>query len=322
MTATAAPPDLPTSPLAPALRHVLLAGVLGWVTALAGGPVVAASTLGGWSAVAVTLAGTAGISSLLAVALDRMAGPATVGRAGSVLRGCLVGLLGTAAVAGVALWVLQSPSDTADAVVGLPVPLLAASAAVPFAAVAALQWPGIVRITAAVLLVVAGAAVVIPAGQRAEEGNLAERILTEVGTLEHPWVADLDGYQNAVPQHTGSPLIWTPLEADSGRPDEELLLFRDLALDPAESDPCAAPFVRTPAGDATVTSCVQVRDGLYLRTADSGQELVRHDADVRIGVVAGPDVPVAVLEETLASARPMTDDEYETWLDEGMTPGW
>ncbi|RBY94353.1 hypothetical protein DQ244_03230 [Blastococcus sp. TBT05-19] len=98
--------------------------------------------------------------------------------------------------------------------------------------------------------------------------------------------------------------------------------FRDQAVDPAVADPCAPSSAWTPGGDQPVLSCTLVRDDRYLRRTEGWQELARSDADVRVGVMGPPGVPLTVLEEALAAARPMTDDEYATWLDEGPTPGW
>ncbi|NEK87729.1 hypothetical protein GCU60_18480 [Blastococcus saxobsidens] len=319
MTAAAPPTELPTSTLRRALGHVVLAGVLGVFAGMAATPLLGASLFGRWPAVLIAAAVVVCLSTVAAAALDRAAGPGALGRPGAVLRGVVVGGLGSAAAMGVALWAIQTPSDVADV---LPVPLRFAAVALPFAVLAGLQWPGAVRIGTAVLLVAGTAAVVVPAGTAAVEEGQAERIATEVGTTEHPWVSEVDGYRLSASQVTGSPLIWTRLERDDLRPDAVLWLFRDQPVDPATSDPCAAFSLWTPGGDQPITSCTQVGDGAWLRGTGSWQELARFDADVRVGVTADPGVERAVLEAALDAARPMTDAEYETWLDEGMTPGW
>lgn len=297
-----------------ALAHVVLAGVLGVVAGVLGAPVVMGATFGGWPAIGVAVTILAALASLAATALDRAAG---AGRPGSVVRGLVVGGLGTLIAVAGAFAALQA--DASDL---LPVPLRFASAALPFAVLAALQWPGVVRTVTGVLLVVGGGTVLVTSGMRAAEDERAQRVLTEVGTLEHPWVTELDGYRLGPSQVTGSPFIWTALEPVDGPADAELSLFRDRAVDPDESDPCAAFSFYTPAGDNPTTACRRVGDRLWWRSTGSWQELARHDSDVRVGVMAQPGVPLEALEAALSAARPMTDDEYERWLDEGLTPGW
>jgi hypothetical protein len=322
VTATAPPTELPTSPVPRALGHVLLAGVLGVVAGVLATPLLVAALFGGWPAVVIAAAVVVCVSGAAAAALDRAAGPGALGRPGSVLRGAGVGGLGSAAAMALALWVWQSPSDVADGVTRLPEPLLFGAVGVPFAVLAALQWPGVVRIVGGVLVVAGTAAVVVPGGMRAAEEQQTQRIVTEVGTTERPWVSEVEGYQLSASQATGSPLIWTRLEREDVRPDAVLWLFRDQPVDPAASDPCAAFSLWTPGGDQPITSCAQVGDGLWLRGTGYWQELARFDADVRVGVSADPSVDRAVLEAALDAARPMTDAEYDTWLEEGLTPGW
>jgi hypothetical protein len=188
---------------------------------------------------------------------------------------------------------------------------------------AALQWPGVVRIAGAGVLVAATAAVVVPGGMRAAEQQHEERVLTEVGTLAPPWVTGLDGYRVGASQVTGSTLIWTLLEPVDPTRAVELSLYRDEPVDTAvRGDPCAAPWLWTREQSATVTACGEVGEDLWLRSYDVTQELLRLRDDVRIGVTAPPGVPPAVLEAALDAARPMTDAEYDTWLEEGLTPGW
>ncbi|WP_166533586.1 hypothetical protein [Blastococcus xanthinilyticus] len=306
----------PTAGPARALLHVLLAGLLGILSALVGAPVVIASTFGGWTAVLVALAVVTAVACALAVALDRTAGPGGCGRPGSLSRGIALGLVSSGAVAVLGYVALQE--DIGD---GLPVMLRYAAAGLPFAAVAGLQWPGVVRIVTAVVLVGATAAVAIPHSQHEAREVHAERVVTEVGTTEPPWVTEADGYRLSASQVTGTPLIWTRLERADLRPDAVLWLFRDDPVNTAAADPCAATSLWTPDGDQPMTSCGIVRDGVWLRASAGWQELARYEADVRVGVTAAPEVPVPVLEQALAAARPMTDDAYAVWLDEGLTPG-
>ncbi|MGY1885792.1 hypothetical protein ACI799_10880 [Blastococcus sp. SYSU DS0753] len=307
----------PTASPVRALLHVLLAGGLGILMAVVGAPVVIASLFGGWTAVGIAVAVLTAVACGLAVAVDRTAGPGGCGRPGSVLRGVTLGVVASGAVvvlAGVALRL-----DVGD---GVPVLLRYAAAGLPFAAVAGLQWPGVVRIVTAVLLAGCAAAVLVPRGTEAAQDAQQQRILTEVGTTDHPWVTAVDGYRVSASQATGSPLIWTRLERADHRADAVLWLFRAQPVDPAAADPCAATSLWTPGGDQPMTSCTALGDGRWLRSSGYWQELVRFDPDVRIGVTADPVVALPVLEAALAAARPMTEDEYETWLDEGLTPGW
>ncbi|WP_139228902.1 hypothetical protein [Blastococcus tunisiensis] len=310
-------PERPTASVAPALGHVLLAGVLGVVVGLAGAPVLLASLFGGLVAVLCAALLVAGVATALAVGLDRTAGPGGTGRPGSLGRGLAVGGLGSAAAMGLAWWGLEA--DLGDS---LPVPLWYTAAAAPFAVLAALQWSGVVRIVTAIALVSGAAAVVVPAGLRAADEHYTQRIVTEVGTIEKPWVTEVVGYRLGASQVTGSPLIWTRLEADDGRADSGLWLFRDRAVDPGLPDPCAAFSFWTPGGDQPLTACTPLGDGRWLRTSETWQELTRLAPEVRTGVSAAPTVPLPVLEAALAAARPMTDAEYDTWLEEGLTPGW
>ncbi|MGY2065533.1 hypothetical protein [Blastococcus sp. SYSU DS0619] len=294
---------------------MLFAWVAGTLSAMLAAPLVIGSMLGGWTTALVALAVVVTAVCALTVALDRTAGPGGCGRPGSLARGITLGVVASAAVAVLAYALMQE--DAGDTI---PVLLRYAVAGLPFAAIAGLQWPGVVRVVTAVALVGVIAAVAVPRAQQAVQEDRSQRVTTEVGTSALPWVTEVDGYRAELPQVTGSPLIWTPYASAAGDPG--VWLFRDDPVDPAASDPCAATSLWTPGGDQPMTSCTAVRDGVWLRTTDGWQELARHDADVRVGATAGPEVPVPVLEQALAAARPMTDEEYATWLDEGLTPGW
>ncbi|MCF6745135.1 hypothetical protein E9529_12790 [Blastococcus sp. KM273128] len=310
-------PDGPAAPSAvQQLVHVLLAGGLGVLAAVVGAPVLAASLFGGAAAVLAALGGIVALVAAAAVALDRLAGPGGYGRPGSALRGAVLAVVSTAIVvvlAGVVVRLERAPD--------LPVLLWYAAAGLPFAAVAGLQWPGRVRTATAVLLVVSTAAVGFGWGRAVLQDVRAERIRTEVGTTERPWTSEPGGYRARLPQATGSALVWTRLSPVDGA-GPQLWLFRDDPVDPAAADPCAVPSLRTPDGDQPVIACRSVRDGVWLRETDGWQELTRYGTDVRVGVAAPAAVAVPVLEEALAAARPMTGAEYESWLEEGLTPGW
>src|SRR3712207_6249685 len=157
---------------------------------------------------------------------------------------------------------------------------------------------------------------------QAEDG-IRDIGVTGVQTCALPisWVSEVEGYWLSSSQITGSPLVWTRLEAEDGRPDSVLWLFRDRAVDPATTDPCAATSLWTPGGDQPVTGCTALGDGTWLRTSATWQELARFGPEARVGVTAAPTVPREVLEEALGAARPMTDAAYETWLDDGLSPG-
>ncbi|WP_116449896.1 hypothetical protein [Blastococcus litoris] len=315
MTAPATERLVPTA--VRALRHVVLAGVLGVLVAYLGTPVLVASLFGGVLGMLLGVVVVIAVGSVLAFALDGAVGPGALGRAGSGARGFVVGGLGSAAAIGLALLALRT--DLADV---LPVPLRYAAVAVPFAVLAALQWPGFLRNATAVALVSGAAAVVVVGAVQAGGESRTERIATEVGTTEKPWVSEVEGYTLSDSQVTGSPLVWTRLEAADGRPGSVLWLFRDQAVDTTTSDPCAATSLWTPGGDQPLTGCTPLGDGTWLRTSATWQELARFGPEVRVGVTAAPTVPRRVLEEALAASRPMTDAEYDTWLDEGLPPGW
>ncbi|SDF28388.1 hypothetical protein SAMN05660485_02977 [Blastococcus fimeti] len=317
MTATPHSTELPAPRGGLAVGHVVLAGLLGLLAAVVGAPLLGASLFGGWPAVMVSAGGLVCLSSAGAAALDRAAGPGAVGRPGSVVRGLVVGGLGSAVALAGAFWGLHS-----DVVDRLPVPVLVAAAALPFPVLAGLQWPGAARAVSSVLLVGGVAAVVVPGALQAAEEEQTERILTEVGTLEHPWVSEVEGYRLGPSQATGSPFIWTDLDPVAGPAEDGLQLFRDRPVHAGEPDPCAQFSFYTPEGDHPMTACTPLGDRTWLRSTGSWQELSRHDPDARVGVMARPGVSLEALQEALDAARPMTDDEYESWLDDGLTPGW
>ena len=313
------------SPLGRALLHLLLAGVLGVIALVACGPFVVASSLGGSGAVLLALAIVAAVVSGLAVGLDRVAGPGSLGRAGSVVRGLTVGLLGTVGVAALAWVVLRQ-----DMGAGLPIPLRVAPAALPFAALAGLQWPGAVRIVTALAVIAAGAVVAVPRTVDAARENRTASIVTEVGTTAHPWVTEVDGYDAETPQVTGSELIWSTYRRADGSPEPALHLFRDggttLAID---GDPCVFLGWWTPDGDQPTTSCTAIGEQRWHRTSEGWQQLLERRDGEWVGVAGPLDAPAPLLEQALMNARPMTDDEYDAWIEEVFTsgpgrssPGW
>ncbi|MGY1650949.1 hypothetical protein [Geodermatophilus sp. SYSU D01119] len=299
-----------------ALRHVALAAVLGAGTALAGTPLVVGALFGGWPVLLPVLGVLVAAVSALAVALDRAAGPRAEGSAG---RGVAVGVLGTLGV--VVLAVVAIAADL-DAV--LPVPLRYAAAGLPYAVVAALQWRGPVRVVTAGLVAVAVAAVAVPAVVDASRRHAEERVRAEVGTTAHPWVTDVDGLRQGTPQATGSDLVRTPYRPADGALEPELWLSRGDGPAPGTgapvADPCAAREVLTPAGYQPVGSCTPAGEDRWLRTAGTWRELLTRDGPTWIGVTTTSGAPLALLEEALERARPMTDDEYDAWLDEVLPP--
>jgi hypothetical protein len=115
--------------------HVVLAGVLGVVAAVVGAPLIAASLFGGGRVFLLVVAMVVTGVVVAAVVLDLVVGPRRGGPLGSVLRGVVLGVLGS--LAGVVLAFAAVRFGWAN---GLPVPLRYAAAALPFAALAALQW--------------------------------------------------------------------------------------------------------------------------------------------------------------------------------------
>jgi hypothetical protein len=289
---------------------VALAGLLGVLAAVVAAPFVAGSLFGGGTVFAITVLVVVCIVSAAAVGLDLAAGPTRGGHGGSVLRGILLGVLGTVGAVVIAFAALRFGWAR-----GIPVPLAYASAALPFAAVAALQWRGVVRIVTATALLVAAAIVAVPLLQREVADSTEQRIVTEVGTTEHPWVTEIDGLEGRSPQTTGSGYIPTPYV----RPGETLPTVSLMVLPEAVvpgGDPCAGEFF-TPEGTFVATSCSSDDGVTWFRVADtSWQQLVTRVDGTWLGAAARPDVPRALLEEALRNARPMTDDEYDSWLDE------
>jgi hypothetical protein len=322
---TAPVPTAPPSQTARALQHVLLAGLLGVLATLALGPFVVGALFGGAGMVVLALLVIAAVVTAAAVGLDRIAGPGALGRDGSLERGLALGVLGTLAVAGLAWVVLQEQIGE-----GLPIPLRFAMAALPFMALAGLQWPGAVRVVTALVLIGSGAAVAIPNWVGAVHQDRTALLDTEIGTTAHPWVTEVEGFEGESPQATGSELIWTRYRPADGDTEPVLQLFRDLGttLDFA-GDPCAATSWSTPEGDQPMTSCTPAGERLWRRTTDDWQQLLERREHEWVGVTAPLDAPEPLLEEALANGRPMTDDEYDDWLDEYFTsgpgrgaPGW
>jgi hypothetical protein len=314
-----------TPPIARALGHVLLAGVLGVFAAVAAGPFVVASLFGGPVAVLGALAFATAVVTAVAVGLDRSVGPGALGRPGSLARGLALGILGSVALAALA-WVVFAE----DIGSGLPVPVRYSTAALPFAALAGLQWPGVVRIVTAVAVLGTGAAVVVPQAVDSAREDRTASIVTEVGTTAHPWVTDVDGFRGDSPQATGSELIWTPYRPAAGGSDPVLHLFRDDVTPPAlDGDPCSVSGWWTPEGDQPTTSCIPVGADRWWRTSDRWKQVLERRDGEWVGVAATTGTPAALLEDAVADARPMTDDEYGDWLDEYFTtgpgrqsPGW
>ncbi|WP_344689591.1 hypothetical protein [Blastococcus jejuensis] len=295
--------------VARALVHVVAAGLLGVVAAMTAAPPIMVSLFGGVVAVLVTVVVVIAVVAGLAVALDRAAGPGLNGRAGSVNRGVLLGVAGCV-IALAIVFIAFRTGHASD----LPVPLRYATAAVPFAAVAALQWPGPVRIVTTVVLVTTAAVVGIPwAQERAAAGREAD-IRAQIGTTARPWVTEITGLRGGAPQTTGSEWLSTPYTAD-GDPQPVVRLVRVPSTVAAGADPCGGQFF-PPGSEYDLTSCTETAAGVWSRVADPyRQQLVTRLGGTWISAEADVDVAPALLAEALAHARPMTGDEYEAWLD-------
>ncbi len=297
-------------PLLRALLHVVLAWGLGVCAGLLGTRALVASLFGGPVALLLTCGVPTAVVAALAVVLDRAAGPGAAGRSGAVVRGTAVGVLGTATVLVLAWAAIRADVDSV-----LPVGLRYAAAGLPFAAVAGLEWPGAVRVLTALAVVGSVAVVAVPRAAEAQRQAQADAVGTEVGTTARPWVTEVDGFRGRSPQHTGTDLLWTPyLPADGASAPVLWLSRQGDAWVPA--DPCTATAVWTPEGDQPTTACTRVDGDRWLRTTDLWQELLTRRDGVWVGVTAPRDIPRALLDQALAGARPMTGDEYETWLDE------
>ncbi len=295
------------------LAHIGLTGLLGIAGAVIGAPVVVASLFGGGTTFLITLTVVVAVVSVLAVALDRATGPRRGGSGGSVLRGLTVGVLGSAAVV-----VIGFASVRLGVASVLPVPLRFAAAALPFAVVAALQWPGMVRRVTAVVLVVTAAVVVVPRVLGASAEQRREAIVRDVGTTARPWVTDIDGLDGLAPRTTGSEYLWTDYVVD-GEPTPVVSLLRMPNAAAMGGDPCRGMF-HTPEGTVEASSC-RSADGVTWEREDGidWRQVVRRVDGTWLGATARPDVPERLLEEALRNARPMSDDEYEDWLDAILT---
>ena len=270
------------------LAHLVGAGLLGILGAFVGAPVVIAGLFGGPGTFLAALAVVTTVISAAAVGLDSATGPDRDGRAGSIVRGVVLGVVGTGTVAVLAFTALRQ-----DIVDGVPVVLRYAAAALPFVAIAGLQWRGLVRIVTAVVLVVTAAAVGIPQGQKAVQGHREAEIRTEVGTTARPWVTRVDGLESRAPQTTGSGYIWSSSADETGTPVVQLLRMPDDVV--PDGDPCAGPFY-TPEGDFPVTSCAGGDGGTWLRSsAPYWQQLCRQVDGTWLGATARPDFPEDVL---------------------------
>ncbi|WP_222192349.1 hypothetical protein [Modestobacter italicus] len=287
---------------------------LGVAVSLVGTPLVIASSFGGTTHVLIALGLLTVAAVGLAIGLDRVTGPDDADSTGSFLRGLSVGVLGTGGAALFGVAVLQ-----ADLRAVLPDPLLLAAAALPFPVVAGLQWPGVVRRGTTLVLLIGAGASVATWYPDARQGWQDDRVLTEVGTLSRPWVTQVDGFRGQSPQHTGSELIVTPYVPVDGGPTEGFELFRD-ASTAVQGDPCTA---RTAPGSTigeTVTSCRQVAPDRWSYTTAYSEVLLSRREAAWVGVTAAPGTPPGLLDAALAPARPMTEDEYDAWLDE-VLPG-
>jgi hypothetical protein len=298
----------PRGPVVGPLTHMAGAGLLGIVGTFVGAPAVIAGLFGGWPAILGAVAVVTAVVAAAAVALDTAVGPDRGGRAGSIARGLTLGVGGSLTVAVLAFVGLYQDLDGI-----LPVPLRYAAAALPFVAIAGLQWRGAVRISTAVVLVATAAVVGVPRALDTAQQHREADIVTEVGTTARPWVTRIEGLDARAPQTTGSGYLWSASVDDGGTPIVQLLRMPDEMV--PDGDPCTGGFY-TPEGDFPVTSCRTADGGTWLRSSDPyWQQLVRRVDGTWLGATAKPDVPESLLEEALRNARPMTDDEYDDWLD-------
>ena len=245
----------------------------------------------------------------LAIALDRTVGPGLGDTDGSINRGTLLGVAGCVTVLVLGWTALQN--DIGDDV---PVLLRFAAAAPVFAAIAALQWPGVLRWVTATVLVAVGAVVVVPRWQDSIAEDRNEKIALEIGTTARPWVTEIEELEGLAPRATGSEYLWTDYVAE-GDPTPVVSLLRIPNSGAMGGDPCRGVF-HTPEGTLETTSCTSA-DGITWRreSAEPWQQLVRRVDGTWLGATARPDVPERLLEEALRNARPMSDDAYDDWLD-------
>jgi hypothetical protein len=307
------PTPVRTPPIVRGLAHVLLAGLLGMVATMFGAQVVIAGLFGGYLALILGVLVVIAAVSGLAIALDRAVGPGVGCTDSSVNRGTLLGVAGCTLVLALGWTALQR--DIGDDV---PVLLRYAAAAPVFAAITALQWPGVLRRVTATALIGVGAVLLVPRLQGPTAEDRRETILLEIGTTARPWVTEIDGLEGLAPRATGSEYLWTDyVGEDDPTPVVSLLRMPNAAA--MGGDPCRGVF-HTPEGTLETTTCLST-DGVTWRREAAGrwQQLVRRVDGTWLGATARPDVPERLLEEALRNARPMSDDAYDDWLDVMLT---
>jgi hypothetical protein len=292
---------------------VVLAGLLGMVATMFGAQVVIAALFGGVTALIIAVLVLTAAVSGLAIALDKTVGPGLGDTDGSMNRGTLVGVVGCLAVLALGWGALEA--DIGDDV---PLALRYAAAAPVFGAIAALQWPGVLRRVTATVLVAVGGFVLWPHLQGPSDAERRETILLEIGTTARPWVTEVDGLEGLAPRATGTDYLWTDYVVEDD-PTPVVSLLRMPDANAMGGDPCRGMF-HTPEGTFEATTC-RTGDGVtWQRTfEDSWRQVVRRVDGTWLGATARPDVPERLLEEALRNARPMSDDAYDDWLDVMLT---
>ena len=136
-----------------------------------------------------------------------------------------------------------------------------AAAAPVFAAIAALQWPGVLRWVTATVLVAVGAVVVVPRWQDSIAEDRNEKIALEIGTTARPWVTEIEGLEGLAPRATGSEYLWTDYVVED-EPAPVVSLLRMPDADAMGGDPCRGMF-HTPEGTFDSTTCATA-DGSHV----------------------------------------------------------
>ena len=288
--------------------HVIGAYVLGLLASVLGGPVVVGASLSGAPGVLAVVAAVVALTALAAWALDRAQGPPATDGAGPVLRGATVAVLGCGAVLAGGWADLHLRLHDL-----LPVPLLALLTGLPFAAVAALQWPGRPRRTAGGLLAIAVLATVVPLAPGAWEDAQDRRVLTAAGTLQRPWVTDAEGVQLRAVQLLGGDSLLSTYVLVDGSSGAEISLRVQPSL--PEAADCGGSLVSLSWESTPLTDCRAVAPDTWLRSSETGHEFLREVDGTTVAVGAPREVPEAVLRAASVAARPMDDEEYDAWVD-------
>lgn len=193
------------------------------------------------------------------------------------------------------------------------VPILVLLTGLPFAAVAALQWPGRPRRTVGGLLALAVLAAAVPLVPGAWQDAHDRRVLRVAGTLQRPWVTETAGLHASSTHFDGGTGVLGRYRLVDGPPEPEVSLLVQPSVPGAAE--CQGPLVSRYSEGLPVTSCRLVAPGTWLRSSRTGHEFLREVDGLTVALGAPREVPESVLPAAFEAARPMDDDEYDAWVD-------